>query len=377
MAKVLMVTTVAVTLEAFLLPFARAFREKGWAVDAAASGVHSSEPCMRAFGRCYELSWTRNPLDLENLLNSLEKIRILAERNEYDLVHVHTPIAAFVTRYALRKLRASGKVKVVYTAHGFHFYRGAPRLKSAVFKIAEKIAAAWTDHLIVINEEDYMAALRMLPEEKVTLIAGGVGMEMKKYRDAVFSGEELAAARAEMGAGAGDTLVLMIAEFVPRKRHRDLINALALTGDASIRLAFAGTGALMEETRRLAEAKGVADRIKFLGFCKNVPLLIAAADAAALPSEQEGLPRSVMESMARGTPVIGTDIRGIRDMLAAGCGTLVPLGDAEKLAAALKKHKTLTPELTIVREKAKEKAAIYDVREIIKEYEKIYERLLD
>lgn len=371
-----MVTTVSVTIEAFLLPYARHFRALGWRVDAASRGAGDSRMLSAEFDALYEMTWTRNPLDVKNLVRSAERIRMLVDQNDYDIVHVHTPIAAFITRYALRGLRGAGKVKVVYTAHGFHFYKGAPPLKSFIFKLAEKMAARWTDHLIVINQEDYEAALKMLPQEKVTLTAGGIGMDIKKYRDAAFSMKEIADARREMGASPGDTLILMVAEFSPGKRHGDLIKALASTKDASIKLAFAGAGQAAGESRKLAQAMGVADRVKFLGYRRDIPLLIKAADATVLPSQREGLPRVVMESMAIGTPVIGADIRGIRDLLSGGCGTLVPVGDVNGLAEALKKHKTKTPELEAMVESAKVSSESFDVEKIIARYEEIYDGLL-
>lgn len=377
MPKLLMVTTTAITIDAFLLPFARHFRASGWTVDAAARGVTAAGTLEPEFDSLYEMEWTRNPLDWENLARSAKRIRAIVARNGYDIVHVHTPIAAFVTRLALRGERAAGKVKIAYTAHGFHFYQGAPPLKNLIFQTAERLAARWTDHLIVINGEDYEAALKMLPREKITYMAGGIGMDLKKYRKAAFGADEIAAARREMGAGPGDTLVLTVAEFSPGKRHKDLVKALAETGDPAIRLAFAGTGPLAAETRRLAAEAGVADRVKFLGFRKDIPLLIAAADVTALPSGREGLPRVVMESMAIGTPVIGADIRGTRDLLSGGCGTLVPLGDTHALAEALKKHKKMTPEIAAAAERAKAKAQTFDVEKIIEQYEGIYRELLD
>lgn len=377
MAKLLLVTTVATTLEAFLLPFARGFREEGWAVDAAARGAESSVLCLRDFDRCHEMAWTRSPFDIQGLANAAGKINAIVEQNGYEIVHVHTPIAALVTRFALRKARAAGKVKIIYTAHGFHFYDGAPLYKNFIFRNAERTAAAWTDHLIVINDEDYRAALRIMPKERVTLIEEGVGLEVDKYRDARFSPQELAAARAELGAAEDDTLILMVAEFSAGKRHKDMINALALTKDPSIRLAFAGVGRFLEETRALAESKGVINSIKFLGFRGDIPLLIAAADATALPSEREGLPRSVMESMASGTPVIGSDARGVRDLLVDGCGTLVPLGNVEKLAEAFKKHKAGCPEITAAKKRAKDRVMGYDVKKVIMKHAEIYKKVLD
>lgn len=377
MTKLLLVTTVATTLEAFLLPFASGFREDGWTVGAAARGAESSALCLRSFDRCHDMTWTRSPFDIQGLVKAAGKISSIVEHNGYEIVHVHTPIAALVTRFALRQARAAGKVKVIYTAHGFHFYEGAPFYKNFIFRGAEKTASAWTDHLIVINDEDYRAARRIMPSEKVTLIEEGVGLELDKYRDARFSPQEIAAARAELGAAEGDTLILVVAEFSAGKRHKDMVNALALTKDPSIRLAFAGAGGLLEETRALAESKGVADSIKFLGFRGDIPLLMAAADATALPSEREGLPRSVMESMASGTPVIGSDVRGIRDLLGGGCGTLVPLGNVEKLAEAFKKHKVGGPEIIAAKKRAKDRVMGYDVKKVILKHAEIYKRVLD
>lgn len=373
MPKLLTVTTVAVTIETFLLPLARHLRALGWTVDAAAGGVTGSKTLNRDFSALHEMEWTRNPLDIARLARSVKRIRVIVKQNRYDIVHVHTPIAAFITRFALR----GGGVKIVYTVHGFHFYKGAPPLKKLIFSAVEHAAAHWADHLVVINGEDYEAALKMLPSEKVTFMSGGIGMDVKKYGDAVFSGEELAAARREMGGLSCYTLALMVAEFTPGKRHYDMINALAAADDPAICLALAGTGPLSEEARRLAAAKGVADRVKFLGFRRDIPLLMAAADVTVLPSEREGLPRVVMESMAIGTPVIGTDIRGTRDLLAEGCGTLVRLGDVSMLAAALKKHKTKTPEIAAIIERAKTKSIEFDAEKIIAQYKEIYSQLLD
>lgn len=142
-----------------------------------------------------------------------------------------------------------------------------------------------------------------------------------------------------------------------------------------MRIAFAGVGQAADEVRKLTESAGIADRVKFLGLRKDIPLLLAAADVTALPSQREGLPRAVMESMAIGTPVIGADIRGIRDLLSDGRGTLVPVGDVSMLTEALKKHKTKTPEIETMIQKAKASSESFDVEKIIAQYEDIYDRL--
>src|SRR5262249_15489237 len=142
MTKLLIATTVPTTIRSFLLPFVQHFRAKGWHVDAMAHGITKCPECVAACSRVREASWSRNPLDPRNLLAVPRHVHNVVTHARYNLVHVHTPIAAFVARYALRRrgeklggnarLPASDRdVRVVYTAHGFHFYRGGPRLRGA------------------------------------------------------------------------------------------------------------------------------------------------------------------------------------------------------------------------------------------------------
>ena len=122
MNKLLLVTTVPGTLRSFLLPFAAHFRRLGWQVDAMACGASASIECQQGFDRVWDVEWSRNPLDPRNLLAAPGVIREIVTRERYDLVHVHTPVAAFVTRYALKDLRRQTDTKIIYTAHGFHFW---------------------------------------------------------------------------------------------------------------------------------------------------------------------------------------------------------------------------------------------------------------
>lgn len=134
--RLLFIATVPVTLRSFLLPYARHFRSLGWRVDGAANGISACASCSAAFDAVHDVPFSRSPLAPENLVTAAGRIRRLAETEEYDLVHVHTPVAAFVTRLALRRLRLRG-LHVAYTAHGFHFYEGGPPLRNALFLLLE------------------------------------------------------------------------------------------------------------------------------------------------------------------------------------------------------------------------------------------------
>ena len=175
MPALLQVATMSWFFRAFLLPISRHFRALGWTVDGAANGTSICPDCTSAFTRVWEVDFSRNPLKPQNLVNGIRGIRELVRREGYDLVHVHTPVAAFATRFALRGLRRSGAPKVIYTAHGFHFYKGNHPAKNALFLAAEKLAGRWTDFLVVINSEDYEAAIAhgIMPRERVRYMPGG------------------------------------------------------------------------------------------------------------------------------------------------------------------------------------------------------------
>ena len=336
MNKILMVTTIPSTLNAFLLPFAHHFRTQGWKVDAMACGITASTECLQAFDLVWDIKWSRNPLDPLNLMVAPGIIQKIVQQEKYDIVHVHTPVAAFVTRYALKNLRKQLNTKVIYTAHGFHFYRGGKALKNTLFLALEKLAGYWTDYLVVINREDQEAAQqhRLISPERLRYMPG-IGVDLQFYNPDSTSDAKIERLRQELELAPNTPLFLSVAEFIPRKHLQDILKAFARLARPEICLAFAGDGGLMEQMQQLAFQLNVQTQVRFLGVRRDIPTLMRAAVATLLVSEQEGLPRCVMESMSLETPVIGTNIRGTRDLLTEGCGLLVEVGDVEALTKAM------------------------------------------
>lgn len=248
MKRLLIVTTIPITLSGFLLPFVYHFRAKGWQVDGMAQGISTDVKCLEALDQTWDINWSRNPLDPHNLLTVPSKIRAIVIQESYDLVHVHTPVAAFVTRYALRNLSSQQKPKIIYTAHGFHFYRDGNPLKNAVFLQLEKLAGQWTDYLVVINNEDQetVKQFRIVPATQVRYMPG-IGVDRTQYNLDTIAPTEIARIRQELGLQPDTPLLLAIAEFTPRKRHRDLLKAFAQITHPTAHLALAGTGALLEK----------------------------------------------------------------------------------------------------------------------------------
>jgi glycosyltransferase involved in cell wall biosynthesis len=335
--KLLIAATVSDTISAFLLPYADHFRALGWRVDAMAGGISGREDLAPHFDAVHEARWSRNPLAPANILGTPSRIREIVREVGYDIVHTHTPVASFVLRRALRRIiRTAGSPKIVYTAHGFHFYRGGRRSRNMIFSKLERCAGRWTDRLIVINGEDREAAARyrIVPEDRIVFMPG-IGLDFSKYAPAGVSPVEIRKTRDGMGLKADDVLFSMIAEFNPGKRHGDVVEALSRTKDPNIHVAFAGGGPLREKIQRMARAFVVHQRTHFLGHVKDVRPLVLASRATIMPSEREGLSRSAMESVCLGVPVIGSDARGVRDVIQPHRGLVFPKGDVLALRDAI------------------------------------------
>jgi glycosyltransferase involved in cell wall biosynthesis len=375
MPRLLIATTVPETLQAFLVPLARHFRARGWRVDARSGGPVAPRTGAE-FDEVFEVPWSRNPLALRNLVEAPRAVRRIVETRRHDVVHVHTPIAGFALRLALRPGRIADRPAVVYTAHGFHFHERGGRLSNSVFLGMERLAGRWTDRLVVINKGDERAALRygIVSPDRLRYIPG-IGVDLAEYDPGKVSRAQVSRVRDELGIPEGENYFLMVAEFNPGKRHADMIRALAMTGGRE-HLVCAGTGPLLERTRSLSRELGLDARVKLLGFRSDIPVLMRGATAVVLPSEREGLPRSILEAMALEVPVIATKIRGCTDLIGGGRGWLVEVGDVDGLARALR-NVTEEPGVAIdaVR-RAREHVKSFALEEVIRHHESLYASVL-
>ncbi len=374
----LFVTTVPITLEVFLAPFAEHFRAQGWRVDALAAGASTHTAIAHAFDERFDISWSRNPLSPGNLTGTAPRIRALVEQGGYDIVHVHTPIAALVTRYALRSLSASSRPRVIYTAHGFHFFAGNSPAANFAYRTLERRAARWTDYLITINAEDFDAARTFgtIDPDRVRLIPG-IGVDTNLFAPYSTSPSEAAALRRELDVPEDAFLVTMVAEFAPVKRHTHLLDALARTTNQRIHVVFVGEGRLESRVREHAVALRVHDRVHYAGYRRDVPALLAASDALTLVSVREGLARSVLEGMASGLPIIGTATRGIADAAGSLAGWIMAPHDVDALARAFDEAAADPQEATRRGAKGRKRAeAEFALPRIIDAYEELYREAL-
>jgi len=238
----------------------------------------------------------------------------------------------------------------------------------------ERIAAPWTDYLVVMNHFDHQMAgrYRLVAPDRLLSIPG-IGVDRGFYsRDAIPEGAGRSIRR-ELGVGDAPVF-LMIGEFIPRKRHADLIAAVARLGDSRAYVAMAGDGLLLQPMKELAARLGVSGRIRFLGSRNDIPALLSIASAVLLPSEHEGLPRAILEAMSMGVPAIGTDIRGTRELLGSGAGYLIRTGDVEGLARAMQRILDAPEEARAMAETGRRQSAAYDLHAVLNMYETLYRR---
>jgi glycosyltransferase involved in cell wall biosynthesis len=299
------------------------------------------------------------------------------ERN-IDLVHFHTPNAAFWGRLGLRGEIASGRCKLVYTAHGFHFHKNGRALTNFLFERAERLAGTCTHALLTINAEDAERAqeFKLAPGGFHCLLPGA-GVDMDRFNperlDSFHCHSILAAS---LGLGSHARFILMVAEFSRGKRHRDAVDALARLNQPDTHLLLAGIGAEEQGIRKLTGQLGLENHVHFLGYRRDIPELLAGSDVVILPSEREGLPVGVIEAMAMEKPVVVADARGSRDLVEGGCGWVHPIGDCAILALLLGRVFANAGEAAVRGLKAREKVlAHYGWPRVKQKLIDIYERL--
>ncbi len=365
--KILYVTTVGMTM-GFFTSLIEELKEQGHDVDIATNTQEF--PIPPAYNHLakniYEVSFSRAGLNTQNI-KTIKQLRKIVEDGDYDIVHCHTPNAAISTRFACRKLRKKG-LKVIYTAHGFHFYEGAP-LKNWLFYPFEKICAKWTDLLITINKDDHAFALKKFKKTKVVYIPG-VGIDTHFFGETAVNKDYK---RAELGLPKDCLAILSVGELNINKNHSAVIRALAEMKDPSIHYLVAGEGPLKQELSSLAEHLGIKDNVHILGYRNDCNELYKMADVFALPSFREGLNVSTQEALASGTPVICSDIRGNRDMVRNGQnGYLFDPHDPASIIEAINKVRTNT----VSSEECKISAMPYDRGSINKEMIRLYKACL-
>ena len=311
MKKVLFVATVVGHINAFHIPYLKWFREQGWETHVAAHADTEQESHISCCDVFHEVGFTRTPFTLENI-KAYKVLKQLIDDNTFDTIHCHTPTGAALTRLAARQARSSGRTKVIYTAHGFHFYKGAPLLNWLVYYPIEKFLSRYTDVLITINKEDYNLAKNTMHAKKTGYVPG-VGIDIGKIKSvSVDRGKK----RAELGIPQNAFVLISVGELNKNKNHEVVVKALSMVKEnRNIHYVIAGQGQLYKYLLNLIERYELNDQVHLLGFRTDVIELLKASDCFIFPSLREGLPVALMEAMVCGLPVICSAIRGNCDIV--------------------------------------------------------------
>lgn len=321
--KVLFVATVVKThIMEFHIPFLKMFHDAGWETAVAAKNDYEDPAdCQIPFcDHYYEIPFQRSPVKPGNL-HAYRELKRVIDEGGYTLIHCHTPVGGILTRFAARSVRSRG-TKVLYTAHGFHFFRGGPLTSWLLYFPAEWLCSFFTDGLITINQEDHRLAQSHLHPKKAYYVPG-VGVNLDRIQRESGSREEV---RRELGLRENDFFLLSVGEMTGNKNHRLGLEALAELKDPNIKYVIVGRGVQRESLERRCRELGLTDQVCFLGYRDDVARIYAGADAFFFPSLREGLPVSLMEAMASGLSSAVGEIRGNTDLIRDGMeGIYMPL----------------------------------------------------
>ena len=318
MKKMMMLTTTAYMSERFNRDNILILERMGYEVHVVANfdkGNPSTKEVLDSFrqwveehhGQCYSIAITAHPSDQKSFWKAYHQCMNLIEKNHYEFIHCHTPVGGVLGRLLGHKAH----IKVMYTAHGFHFFDGAPLKNWLLFYPVEKFLSKWTDVLVTINHEDYQRAKDKFHAKKTVYIPG-VGVDFTKFNSDRINRN---AKRLEMGWKPDDKIIISVGELSVRKNHEVIIRAIAELHDDSIKCVICGTGVLEDQLKNLVAELKLENQVQLLGYRTDISELCQAADVFALPSLQEGLSIALMEAIACKVPVVCSRIRGDVDLV--------------------------------------------------------------
>lgn len=316
----------------------------------------------------YQVPIPRSIKRIGNIISSYNIVKKLVEEKKYKIVHCHSPIGGVICRLACRRARKQFGTKVIYTAHGFHFFKGASKAAWIIYYPVEKFCSRFTDVLITINQEDYSLAQKF--HAKRVEYVPGIGVHTKKFENVVVDKE---LKRAELGFDKDDFIFMSTGQLSVRKNHEVIIRALAKIDDPKVKYLIVGFGELENDLRNLAKKLNVQSRVVFAGYRSDINELLHIVDAFAFPSLQEGLPVSLMEAMAAGLPVVCSRIRGNVDLVKDEVnGYIVDAKDVNAFKERI--EKIVRQNTDDIRENSKKTIKKFDSEEVICQMKDIYKK---
>ncbi len=372
MKKALLVTTVSGFVPQFEMNSVELLKRNGYEVHYATNynipfyGSDNSRLEGTGIIR-HQIDFSRSPYSRQTLIAYKQLCRLMKEV-EFDVVHCHTPMGSILARLAARK----NKVKtVIYTAHGFHFFKGAPLINWLVYYFAEKLVARYTDVLITINQEDYKNALRFkLKKNGQVYMVPGVGIDTERYNDVQC---DVRKKRNLLGINEEAFVLLSVGELNRNKNHEIIIRALSQIEHTDVAYLICGRGDYEDNLKMLVKEMSLENCVKLLGFRTDIDEICQMADLFVFPSFREGLPVSLMEAMSSGLPVLASKVRGNVDLIVnEENGYLLDPADASVWGKHILKMKSNEQIRCQIGLNNKKTMKDYDKKEVKNQLEKIY-----
>lgn len=364
MKKVLFSATVDSHVLHFHLPYLKLFKEKGYEVHVA---TNTDDPIPFCDVK-HKVSFERSPFKINNLRAIRQMKKILLE-NDFDIVHTHTPMGSVVTRLAYKKVRSKVNTRMIYTAHGFHFYKGAPLLNWLLFYPVEKYLSKYTDTLITINKEDYNLAKKKFKKCRSVEYVPGVGIDVKKFESKITDKERKELLNS-VGLKDSDYIITCVARLDKNKNQGFLIEVMSMIERKynNIHLLLVGPDELDGYYQKLVLNRKIKN-VHFLGRRNDVPNLLSISDIVVSASLREGLPVNVMEALAAEKPVVALNCRGMKDLISNNSlGYIVDNGSYEEFYNDIINIYNNGFDATKLRRKAKE----FSIDKILQIMKKIY-----
>lgn len=371
MKKMLFISNIINRITNFSYPSIEAGQALGYEFHMAANFSGFQDDTAKYNVTIHHLDLARNPFQIKNM-RAYKQLLNLIQEEKFDVIHCNTPVGGVLGRFCGKKAKVP---KVIYSAHGFHFYKGAPFVNRVLFRRAEMWMARCTDTIITLNKEDYEAAKRFkLRNNGKVYHIPGVGVDTNIYQN-----NEVNKARLKESLGLKEEGIVLIAmgDLIRRKNYVSSIKAIKKADNKGLHFLICGTGPELDSLKKLAKKLEIEDQIYFLGFRNDIKELLSVADIFLFTTYQEGLPRSMMEAMSAGLPCIASRVRGNVDLIAEGSGGF--LYEPEDINGFANAINTLASDKKLRKSMSKhnlEAIKKFGIHNVKIEMKKIYEREL-
>lgn len=368
--KILYVATVASHIKSFHLPYLKMMQENGYKTYVVANWNLKSDEKLDYCDEFIQIPIQRSPYSFKNI-SAINQLKKLINEEKFGIIHCHTPMGAVVARLAAKNARKKYGTRVIYTAHGFHFYKGAPKKNWLIFYSVEWYLAKYTDTLITINNEDFELAKRKFNKRCHDIqYVPGVGIDVKKF-DIKMCEKEKMKLKESLGLKKDDFVLICVARLDKNKNQEFLIEVMQeiVKENSDVHLLLVGSDELNGYYFKMVHEKNLHNNVHFLGHRYDIPNLLSISNVVVSASKREGLPVNVMEAFASGKPVVALDCRGMKDLIIDGKNGYIVSRNSnnvlQNFVDDIFKIKNNKDELKI-------ECSKYDLNNIISDYSNIY-----